>query len=99
MRRNFLGTSVFLIATIAAAILIWLSTQNAGAAPTPPLSQAAIESKAVVYAQHTGLQGTPTSIVSKQMTRAEFNTRLDPFSNDSTEATTQVWLVAMKDVL
>jgi hypothetical protein len=96
MQRKLFGIGAFLIAAIAIGTMIWFSVHRTAAAPAPPLSQADIETKAVAYAQQNGLQGTPTSITSKLMTMAEFNVRLDPFSNDSTDAATQVWLVVMK---
>ena len=90
MRRKLFNTGMILTAIIAVAIVIQVS------APTPPLNQTEIEAAAVAYAQKTGLQNSPTNVVSKQITRGEFNARLDPFSNDSTDPANQVWLVIMK---
>ena len=96
MRWKILSFSVFLIAIAAIAILIWSSLLNVRASTKPLLTQSNIEATAVAYARKTGLQGSPTSIVSKQITPAEFNPRLDPFNDDSAEATSLVWLVVVK---
>src|SRR5271157_4468079 len=96
MRRKLFRIGAFLLAITAMGVLIWFLFQRAAATPAHPLAQAAIETRAVAYAQQSGLQGTPTSITAKLMTMAEFNARLDPFSNDSTDMATQVWLVVVK---
>jgi hypothetical protein len=94
MRRKLFVIGAFLIATTA--IAIWFSAQKAATAPAPPLPQAGIETKAIAYARQIGLQSRPTTITSKLIKKAEFNARVDPFSNDSSDAATQVWLVLMK---
>lgn len=92
MRKKLFGISFILVVTIVALSVVLFAGQPAGAAP---LSQTDITTTAVAFAQRVGLQGQPTSVIAKQMTTAEFNARLDPFSNEDHQDT-QVWLVVMK---
>jgi len=93
--ERLLGLVLFTVMALAAAV--GLTGDNAGGAP---LSQREIEAQVVADAragaQHLLLVGAPTSIVSKRITFAEFNERLDPFSNDPRSPDTPVWLVVVR---
>ncbi len=92
MRRTYLGIGV--LAILVLALLAWGLAQQRAAASS--LSQSEIAAKAIAYANSVGLQGTPTSVVSKQMTLDEYSARLDPFGNYAGRENTLVWLVVMK---
>ncbi len=86
---------IAILAIVAIAVAVWLRLPGRNA-EAGQLSQFDIEAKAIAYAQARGFQGPLSSIESKQITFAEFNARLDPFSHDLTPGDTLYWIVILK---
>jgi hypothetical protein len=95
MRKYLAGISVFIaIVVLIATFIISITEPKAEATPIIWTSQK-IEDTALIYAQHIAFKGTPTSIVSKKMSVADFRLLLDPFSKGDL-GTDEVWLVLLK---
>lgn len=98
MLSNIRPVGVFAVslAVLAALALFALVSAAGQGVATGPLPQQDLQARAIALAQGRGLQGQPTSVVSKQITMGEFNARFAPFSNDGFSSDMPVWLVLMK---
>lgn len=64
--------------------------------PDAGLSQQEVPARALQIAQSHGFQGTSQGIETKQMTGAEFNARLDPYSSDVSSLDKLYWFALLK---
>lgn len=84
---------VILIGGLLLLPLVIVLTWGTVNATTQNLTQPEVERLAVFYAKQWGLQGEPTSIESKLISRDEYKARLDPVRSD---VGSELWVIVLK---